>query len=370
VPAARTAGAVDIRPGQTAFVLVSVLWRTVQRYGLRGYRYCLLDAGIMAAHLAGVLRATGARRVTVATVGPGDAIVGGLSLGPAEAGLLQVVVEDGWPAAGPPPWSSASASPVVATSAATVGCAEPPYLSPTLTRIRRARELAAEPASRVDAWPLQLPRPDLEDYLRGRRSADAFGPGPGPGPDAVRGPAGVPSDRERSERCDGSALAERWPGCWADLDRLAHQAVSRSPWIMRTGLCFRVLRRSQLGDRWADVVRACQGQRIVAEAHALVVFGLLGAPRTHPVFTKAVLDAGFAVARMYETSWRAGWATTTIGGFADRQLAGLTGWPGFQPIVAQAFGHPAHVNGACRSDVVRSAVSRPRDGRRMGTGPA
>jgi nitroreductase len=120
-----------------------------------------------------------------------------------------------------------------------------------------------------------------------------------------------------------------------------------------------------LGDRWADVVRACQGQAIVAEASALVVFGLLGAPASYSRFATAVLDAGFAVARLYEAAWRAGWATTTIGGFTDRSVAALTGWPGFQPIVAQAFGHAAVVpSGRHRSDVVRSASWRPHGGSR------
>jgi hypothetical protein len=352
---------VDLRPGQAAFVMVSVLWRTVQRYGLRGYRYCLLDASIMAAHLTGLLWAAGARRVTLAPLGPSDLGIDGrsLRLGPAEAGLLRVVVEDGWPTVCPPPWSAPTPEPASvprstpasapsttrptrlmrSTSPKRVpppgytgyaGYAEPPHLSPTLTRIHRMRALAAEPASRVPAWPPPMALADFEDYLRGRRSADAFGPGP----DAV----------------------------WAELDHVAHRAVSHAPWVMESGLCFRVLHRSQLGGRWADVVRACQGQAIVADASALVVFGLLGAPANHARFATAVLDAGFAVARLYEASWRAGWATTTIGGFTDRSLAALTGWPGFQPIVAQAFGHVAVPSGRCRSDVVRTASWCPHGG--------
>src|SRR5262249_12035183 len=40
-----------------AVVLASVLWRTGQRYGVRGYRYCLLDAGTIAYNMGEVVAA-------------------------------------------------------------------------------------------------------------------------------------------------------------------------------------------------------------------------------------------------------------------------------------------------------------------------
>jgi hypothetical protein len=46
-----------VAPGEMLVMLASVLWRTVQRYGVRGYRYCLLDAAVVAHNMREALMA-------------------------------------------------------------------------------------------------------------------------------------------------------------------------------------------------------------------------------------------------------------------------------------------------------------------------
>jgi SagB-type dehydrogenase family enzyme len=48
-----------LKSGCEAILFNSILWRTVQRYGVRGYRYCLLDAAHVAANLVRAASACG-----------------------------------------------------------------------------------------------------------------------------------------------------------------------------------------------------------------------------------------------------------------------------------------------------------------------
>ncbi len=51
VHAAQAARHLGLDHGFAEFVLVSVLWRSMQRYGARGYRYCLIDAAAVCFNL-------------------------------------------------------------------------------------------------------------------------------------------------------------------------------------------------------------------------------------------------------------------------------------------------------------------------------
>ena len=48
-----------LAPEETALLPVAVVWRTVQRYGFRGYRYCLLDAAQVIGNVAALATAAG-----------------------------------------------------------------------------------------------------------------------------------------------------------------------------------------------------------------------------------------------------------------------------------------------------------------------
>ncbi len=123
-----------------AIVLGTVLWRTVQRYGVRGYRYCLLDAGAVAFNLSEVLAAVGeeagveamtptARTERMLGLVHGEACVLGLALSPSAVRALARLPE-------PPRQENAALE---------AESEMPPTLSPALRRATmfHARALAA-----------------------------------------------------------------------------------------------------------------------------------------------------------------------------------------------------------------------------------
>jgi nitroreductase len=323
-PGARCAAALGLRPGQHAVLLIAVAWRTVQRYGVRGYRYCLLDAGHVLGNLAAVAAAAGARPWLPDDV-PQELLCAELDL-PRDELLLGVAVLDAdpdaelsavpheqphpdltAPAASGPAVSSPTAVGSAAVDLAAVnpamlgpaalgpaalsstvlgstvlgsavvgpmvfGTEQPPLLAPAMERIRRLHAKAA-PASQL---PLDLPGlldsgrdgglpGAVADVLR-RRSARSF-------VDAELAPA------------DGAALA-------AYLHRVAGSAPLAVRLVTRSGERWSCRRWDLPGgaghgpDAAADTVQPCPAelasmfgdQPIAATAAAFAVLGMPADP--------------------------------------------------------------------------------------------
>ena len=313
--------------GETAFVLVAALWRSVQRYGARGFRYCLVDAGAMAHHLTLLLSEHGSDAALVTpNCGPEMQSLLGLEL--AEHVACAVVTSSdavgGWRPE-PPPWLAAGQSlpqvkrPVVA---------EPPVLAAALTRaVRIARVARAGDAQRVDANPHPALTVPTFEYLCERRSAKRFDPTPVSVDAIVAGMRSV---------------------------------LAASPWVGPQGLAIHTLRRGSAHLEWQNVIEACHGQALLANAAALLVITANNSS-DHGSYARSALAAGYLAAGLYAVCWRAEVATTTIGGFDDGALRDLirdvntdTTGPVGRPLLAQAIGTPVSSGPEPTSNVGRA----------------
>lgn len=308
-PVATIADRLRLDPGDTGVVLVSVMWRTVQRYGARGYRYCHLDAAHVAANLVAAAGASG-RRVRPApfpTAADLDALLG---LRRGEHTLLAMAVA---PGGGPDrvPTPSVAPPPRVLGGSAE----QPPVLNPAMERVVRmlARSLTATPIQ--DSW-RQAVRPGREvfDLLDRRFSARDF---------------------------TGALLADPQ----LDAMRAAGEEALHLGFTEGTA----PIRVAALGSEVAGrLANACQRQAIVARsALALVVTVDSTAINAHghAGYRRAVVNAGLATAALYRTAAEHGIATTSIGGFSDPDVAHLLGDEQAHPIVIQLFGQANSVAG-------------------------
>jgi nitroreductase len=310
------AAALGLAADETAVLLVTVLWRSGQRYGARGYRYCLLDAGHVLGNLARTAAHFGGAAISLATpaeierrldLRDGEALVAGLRLR----------LPSATPAAPPAPPLPAP----VADGAAGV---QSPPLSPVLRRIIRFHRMTLL-ASRAKL-PLVSVAPgggDFERLADARDSAAAFAPEP-----------------------LTSTVRERL----VEVARHSAHAASTPLQIIGVDL--------DRADRAAAFGIACQRQRIVTESpFLLVVAAPVAAVRIggYAGYREAVLHAGVVCSQLYHEAARRGVATTSIGGFSDDHVARLTGLRASLPIVVQAFG--VEGGGIAKLDAVRMVPS-------------
>jgi hypothetical protein len=291
--AAEVAAALGLAADDVAVLLVSVLWRSAQRYGARCYRYCLLDAGHVAANLTRAAARFGVRAAPTPK-GPSAAVERNLDLRDGEAVVCALRLRPrNARAVAPPP------APAPAADGRFAGVQSPP-LSPVLRRIVafHGRTLdAGLGAPALDR--IACPDGDFEQLADARRSAPGF---------------------------TGEQLPQ------AALERLL--CVGR-----RAASGSLVVVPPRVGP--AELARACQGQRIAATSAAAL---LVAAPldelcaRGHSGYRETVLHAGLVCSELYWEAARLGLGTSSIGGFSDDEVSRLSGLAGFHPVVIQVFG--------------------------------
>ena len=158
--------------GSMAVLIASVLWRSVQRYGVRGYRYCLLDAAHVASNLAHTARAF-RREVGIDPSCPTAELERQLDLGDGEALLLALRLHPGPdPMQVPPPPAPGDGPPVQPRM-----IEQPPVFSPVLRRVIHfhCRTLGGPEAGRGVPWPgVNDSLDDLRDWAVERGSARDF----------------------------------------------------------------------------------------------------------------------------------------------------------------------------------------------------
>ncbi|HEX2026999.1 MAG TPA: nitroreductase family protein [Nitriliruptorales bacterium] len=307
VDAAQVAGRLGLESGQHGVVLAGVVWRTVQRYGTRGYRYCLLDAAHIAANLAAAATATGYQVAPVFCQGdPGLDDLLGLRHG--ELSLLALtVMPDAQVSSVPDPLHRA---PMARWPAQT--SEQPPILSPALQRVVWLhRRSASSTLDTARPWlPDVPPRDVLFELMNRRQSARDFTGGD------------VPS---------------------ADLAALATTGTD----AMHTGFTVDTpsLKMAVLDSDLASVAEACQGQGIVARSAAAFVITADAAEISaygYAGYGRAVVNAGLVTAALYRAATGRGVGTTTIGGFTDAEVARCVGDQAAHPIVIQVIGEADH----------------------------
>lgn len=356
---ARRLGLTD---GQSALLPVAVLWRTAQRYGFRGYRYCLLDTAQVLGNVGALVAAAGigCRQLTLDA---GRPVGGALGLGATELLMPGLVLEPGierfadlllpaGPTAGP---MTVGAGPVQSLE-------ESPGLAPVLSRMHQLHR-RSEPAAEAGLDLARLvERGSLEEIVRsldGRRSARAFGPDD------------LPNDQWQHLRVEISDFLDGLPGRLVRaLDvRLVRRAGAEPTTEALTAGSAPVRAGSTVDGPGLQAIFG--HQPLAASAAGYLVVGLAG--RTTPAadlptYRQALLAAGLLVSRIYRSAVAVGVATTAIGGFDDRATADLAGG-GFHPLIVQAIGTP-HDGVDIKNDTVAATWLRPvgaahRAGRRI-----
>jgi SagB-type dehydrogenase family enzyme len=326
------AHALGVSPGATVIVLCSVLWRTVQRYGVRGYRYCLLDAGGVAYNLLAVARLF-ASDLQIAALEPTEELEQGLDLRDGEVALLAFELRSPLeaipaPVASPPTLVGQDMTPEQA-----------PMLSPILRRTVafHRKTLPKSVARRAVA----LPAAGREGYgpawIDDRYSAKEFTAATVPAAvyrriaDSARG-AG-PSIYGPPYKLTVHAVRLRVEGLEAGVERLSgggEDGASPLP--------------AGLAERLA---KACQDQRPAATCSFALVIAVNRdelVEAGHIGYRRLVIDAGLLTADLYRVAAAMSLGTTSIGGFFDDEIGSLLGDPRIEPIVIQVFGVPAETD--------------------------
>jgi len=328
--AGAAARALGLGPDDLALVAVAVFWRTVQRYGIRGYRYCLLDAAHVVSNLAGVVAARGGV-AGLATARPSTRLTRALAL-PASCGAVRALIVRGASRLGGDdrlvaPWTPRPRS---------LANEHSPLLSPVLQRVARFHGETLDDA----AGPAPLASdPTAGAALAIRRSARSFTP------------AALPGEHHRAIR---DFLATRRSTLPIGDDAVQSFAVR----VRCAGAAPGYERIDQAGDvadlpgaatpgELAARVRAlCQDQALAGEAAYAVVLGIRDEAMQHASpasYRDLVSEIGHVGAELARQAVQLGVATTTIGGFSDEAARRLFGAERWFPIAIQLYGeHGTH----------------------------
>lgn len=335
----------ELESGRAVILCIAVLWRTLQRYGVRGYRYCLLDAAHVAANLARAARAFD-HEMELDPWLAGAELENLLGLELEETLLLGLHYRRDSaapPVAMPPTFAEA-------TPTAPLPSEQPPLMSPVLHRAIRFHRRTLGPFDRGERtiWPGNPESlDDLYRWANERCSARDFTPSPVSREqyehmaDVVR--AG-PVFSQPGPALHVYALTARVEGLTVGLGPVGRERDAR--WTLPGQSAAPLMRQ---------LAQACQNQAIVAPcAFAFVVatrkseLSALG----HSVYRPLVLNAGFLTAELYRQAVRNALGTTSIGGFSDEAVSRLVGDPTLTPIVVQIFG----VSAQARDKVDRARI--------------
>lgn len=335
-------------PPDAAFIgAVSVLWRTVQRYGMRGHRYCIVDAACVVSNLVEFARDAGDDPVCVAPARCAAAtrLMDLPASAPVVAGLRLDLARIGPPAAPLPHPADALARLAVRE--------ETPSMSPILKRVELFHARSSLEAAEADYRPSAVSAP-----IRPRLWA------------ALRH-----SMKEGRAAPLGSQLE-------TDLIRHLWTLIAQPPAPGRGRLSFAYLRFSGtrgLEEAWRydagaasavtilrdagceEIAGQCfEGQGVIRAASSLVLVGpSRGDLSSHGAYLDACHQAGFAIAEFYRIAVALGIASTAIGGFSWKALSDYLLLPDFYPLMAHAFGRPSQPGGKQDTDAWQSHAFAP-----------
>ncbi len=320
---------------QTALLPVAAAWRSVQRYGFRGYRYCVLDTAQVLGNVTALAVAAGLTCAQAVIDSPGE-VSGHLCLGRSELLMPILVLGPGVDRLGGMPLPDVT--PAVSAHRSPGSLEEPPVLAPVMTRVQRLH-LWSEPRANevLDLGGLSERRTLAESLsdLDRRESARSFAP---------NGLSRAQVCRLRTEIEDFLSHAP------ADVEETLDVRLVRRSDTFLTGKRLHGGRepadRCALARYPAQLERIFGQQPLAATATMYVIAGLRGG-RARKVklstYRQGLLLTGLLSSRLYRYCAAAGLATTALGGFHDQATASLAGG-GFTPLIVQALGNPDGAN--------------------------
>ncbi|WP_230074341.1 hypothetical protein [Rhodococcoides fascians] len=300
------------RPCSLHLVLVSVAWRTVQRYGFRGYRYCQLDAGNVLGNLHVLTTAAGVHLEEDWEVDDDDVAVA-LSLGKGE--LVMVCAR---------------------ISAADLGRLD------TIPAVSLLDNRAVQRRWTGPAEQTPMLAPSIERVVRLHSATQAQSQIAGPVAAALVEASTVSESVQRvTDRV--SARGFSMPGAGTNLEGLLGEidlSLEGLPQDLRRHMAAIHLAREDLHLSDVEVVQIFGNQPLMAGATSFVVVGLrtamLGTCDLRQ-YRRILLAAGVIGSRIGRVCGDYGLVSTTVGGFHDDEVAELTGRV-LMPLVVHAIG--------------------------------
>jgi nitroreductase len=318
------ASEVPIKVGQCAVLLLSCLWRSVRRYGVRGYRYALLDAACVAANCRTLFAA---EAVEIELIPPDWAGQIGRHCGvpfavPCVAGFLVEKAAQGQ-----------RMLPAAAGDTKLNWCAViAPELSAVFTKTLGFHQLVeAEGRQRL-----------MLSAMLTRRTTRLS-------------PANI--RQRRSEK----ALSAMFPS-WSLLETLHSYVLGQVRGASAARVACIVFRRINPADAYnlelcspdsndqadpnrtflpSELERIMCNQSVARMAAAVYVYGYLRAsddPEPYGAFASAVLEVGAICEDVYNECAVAGIGTSAIGAFEDKSVKAIFGDTMFVPVLAQVIG--------------------------------
>lgn len=327
--------ALGLTKGTEGILLISVLWRTVQRYGVRGYRYSLLDASHVAFNLVQNLESLG-HQIQLTPQAPtlqlqrhlnlqfGEALVLAFEtrLGELNKNKLPPLKLPKLPKIQP---NSIEHSPQLCPKLQRVISFHSKTLKPYFYKTRKLnkgssvtpQELYAYVTKRFSAKGFTGEKVTLEQYDKIKKVAKSWSP-------TIPGFLNI---------IDVYALTIRV----ADIPVGLFHLTCQNPILNIFGQT-----EAKFSNR---IVEICQNQLFLQSAAFILIIGV---PKSkilnskHIVYQNTILNAGFLCSALYQQALRYNLGTTSIGGYSDDDICNLIGDSSLYPIIVQAFGIPSY----------------------------
>lgn len=330
---------IGLENNQIAVILAAVLWRTVERYGIRGYRYCLIEAGYIASRIAEELR------------------IGTLAMEPSKRRLDEYLgLNCSTPSLGicrisHTPINTPDIRPPLPVAPNKVIKEQAPILSPRLTR---AEQFHQRSLADTDNRHLPLIRALEAHSTKTRESARDFS-------------GGALDAQQRRKISDVLDYHVRSNPTHRHLLRIVILTINENQTFAREVDLFGFEENTHTlpancGSVTTIVQRVFQNQTLITRAGILVLIGTSsteGATLSHREFTLRCMAAGILMADLYRVATINDIGTTTIGGFSDQGVRDLLTIPDFFPLIAQVYGEAHNPSVKDDAKLWQSSASQP-----------
>ncbi len=335
----RASKIIGLENNQMAVILAAVLWRTVERYGIRGYRYCLIEAGYIASRIAEEINA------------------GALAMEPSKRRLDEYLgLNCSTPSLGicrirRTPTNTPDTRPALSIAPNNITKEQPPTFSPRLTRVEQFHQRSL---ADTDNRHLPLARALDTHLTKTRQSARDF--------------SGRTLDtQQRRKISEVLDYHVRSNPTHRHLLRIVILTINENKTFAREVELFGFEENmhtlpASCGSVDTIVQHVFQDQTLIARAGIIVLIGTSsteGATHSHREFTLRCMAAGILISDLYRVATINDIGTTTIGGFSDQGVNDLLAIPDFFPLIAQVYGEARNPSIKDDAKLWQSSASQP-----------
>lgn len=318
-----------LNDNESQIVFMSVFWRTVQKYGVRGFRYTYLDVAFILDNFCRLYDASAEPSSALITF-PKDDVSSLFQFEEGECILFFLSLKDNLPKLKP----AERIEPLYTAPENALS-----YVPCTSTKFMRVidfyqKSLPPDPLR----YSINMEKTHKHDiaymykYLEHRNSANAFFDG------------AIAEDVYNEIKTAGT-------NCCQSIDKTLGITFSIISFITNVeGVTAKIenladgtaLEITNSTDFKSSIVNACQNQEIMRNAafvFILVVDVKRNSKWNYHQYIKSIITGGMICSQLYHTCFQKKLGTTTIGGFSEELLRKIIGTTDLFPIVVQAFGN-------------------------------